>query len=193
MAIGDVATGCNALVNLKVCTLCASRHKLSDQMRLKSILKQAQSTWRHLPLVGKSWEQVCVGHVIIAALNISFTLLLCWVYRQCFWFWSWSPKDKKGKADWWREEEKEKREKEKEGKRKRGESSVHSTVTVWCHCHYCWMYKYTDVDYNSRICCCWDLNIACRQAELVIMDTLCNRADHYIFALWFVSFFFFFS
>jgi len=26
----------------------------------------------------------------------------------------------------------------------------------------------------------------------VIMVTLCNKADHYIFALWFLSFFFFF-
>jgi len=28
---------------------------------------------------------------------------------------------------------------------------------------------------------------------IVVMVTLCNRADHYIFSLWFLSFFFLFS
>jgi len=37
--------------------------------------------------------------------------------------------------------------------------------------------------------CCMTCSLACR----MFMVALCNRADHYIFARWFLSFFFLFS
>jgi len=49
-----------------------------------------------------------------------------------------------------------------------------------------------EVDDNDAklVAVCQELNYISQWFHLFFMVALCNRADHYIFALWFLSFFF---